>query len=163
VRKAKLIRVLGAVLITFVGIMLIIYLVTPLHSLNILNGGTYDYSPTISQPDPLFIVNRPETFVIEYLENKIKQDGTFPADAPSKVTKLEPIKVSAQVITDWQTVSEVIINIHYLNGSLKHERFSVTSQSSKGRSYGPIDISTEATFGPLTKCFKNPDKYNCSP
>lgn len=132
-------------------------------NLNLLDG-TFTYDPRTQKPADWISSNAPETFVYQYLQQQIAQNGTYPTNATSKVASLEPIKVVLGTYTDWMVGADVTVNILYQNGTSRQEHFGMQSGSDKGFEFGPIAFSYGAEFGPISGCKEyEPFKSSCNP
>ena len=132
--------------------LLILGLFTPLFHFNVFSGD-YSYDPRSQTPDSQLLVNRPETYLIRYIENEITQGRTYPSTAASKLVKIIPIKVAANFYTDYRPQATVTVLLQYADNSQKQEVFRLDAAGAEGYSGLPT-FSFHARYAPLQACSK---------
>lgn len=151
-------RILFLGLAVFLLVAVVMHVMSPLRQFNLATG-VYTYDPRTDQPSSLFLVNRPDAALLDILTKQIEKDGTYPPNAKTKVTKVEPIKVDVTTYTDWQAYAYVITRLDYADGTSRVEEFRFHSVSSGGAWLPFIgDIAIASYYARLIGCKQIPDE-----
>lgn len=116
------------------------------------------YDPRIEHPNSLFIERRPEPFVVQYIEDQVKANRTFPITATSSVSSVEPVSVTAGGFnTDWHIEAHILVAIHYLDGTERDFNFDMM-ETSAANLLGIEKTTMFASFGPISECETKPER-----
>lgn len=114
--------------------------------------GTCGYDPRIQHPSSMFIAQPPEQFVVQYIQDQIKLNGTFPVTATSMVSNVTPSWVSAWGFnTDWHVQADIIVQVHYTSASTAAFDFQVMEKTASNL-LGIENTTMFVGFGPLETC-----------
>jgi hypothetical protein len=117
--------------------------------------GVYSYDPRTEQPNSFFLQNRPDDVLVQTLMRQIEKDGSYPAGATSKLTKVEPVHVDLSIYSDWAAEAKVTTRLYYDDGSVTTEVFRFFDVGSMGM-FMPFvpgqELSTHAYFDRLARC-----------
>ena len=114
--------------------------------------GTCGYDPRTQQPSSMFIAQPPEQFVVQYIQDEIKQYGTYPITATSTVSSVVATWVHAHGFnTDWLVQADVIVLVQYNTEAERHFDFELMGQTARTL-LGIENTTMFVGFGPLREC-----------
>ncbi|MBF6613071.1 MAG: hypothetical protein IVW55_08080 [Chloroflexi bacterium] len=133
------------------GLALVVGLVAAAYPCDIVNGSCR-YDPRSQRPSPLFIAQAPEPFVVQYLNGQIKQNGTYPPGATSRVASFTPVLVRAGgFYSDWHVPAQVVVRIGYVDKSEQEVVFELFERRT-WQIFGLENTQMGVEYGAVTEC-----------
>ena len=160
VNSSKRIRIALISTVVFVTLIGLLIVLSETSACSFFRGRC-SYDPRSEHPNSIFM-EPAEPYIVHYIEDYAKQNGTFPPGATGAIDTITPLRVTAGgFYTDWHVVVKLLVQITYTDGSQRDLRFE-TMEKSASSLFNIENTTFFARFRPIEECNEEPvGLWNC--